>query len=126
MIDTLIGWSSGLLALLGIVIPFPGRTGKLSGYHRIAVRVPQADVRPAAAPLRRADHFARVGRVISEAVTSATQIRDMQDKARTQLEVVEITIDRLLEDVAEVMTLPVALSTRPVRVTVPVPIRKAA
>lgn len=127
MINTLIGWSSGLLALLGIVIPFPGRFGKLTEERRTSGRPARDDIRPATAPLKRTDHFAKVGRVISDAVATAAQIRDMQEKARTQLEVVEITIDRLLEDVAEVMALPVSLSARPVRATVSAPmVRRAA
>ena len=129
MLDTLATWSTGLLALLGVVIPFPGRARKLPGAAR-RVRTSareQGAVRLSATPLSKAEQFAKIGHVISGAVMAATQISDMHEKARIQLEVVEITVDRLLEDLADVMALPPSLMLRGAPAVANVtPMRRAA
>lgn len=129
MLDTLATWSTGLLALLGVVIPFPGRARKLPGVIlRARASSPERGaVRMSATPLSKAEQFAKIGHVISGAVKAATQISDMHDKARIQLEVVEITMDRLLEDLADVMALPPSQMLRGAPVVANVtPMRRAA
>jgi hypothetical protein len=69
-------------------------------------------IRLAGAPLSAAQQFAKIGQVIGGAVVAASQIGEMHEKARIQLEVVEITMDRLLEDIADVMALPPSLMAR--------------
>ncbi len=129
MLDTLATWSSGLLALLGVVIAFPGRTRKPPAAAKwVGSPAPHVgNLRLSAVPLSAAQHFAKIGQVIGSAVVSASQISDMHEKARIQLEVVEITLDRLLEDIADVMALPPSLMARtsPAMATVSA-IRRAA
>jgi len=114
MLDTLAAWSTGLLALLGVVIAYPGRTQKpATADKRTAPPSTQSgNVRLSGVPLSAAQQFAKIGHVIGGAVLAASQIGDMHEKARIQLEVVEFTVDRLLEDLADVMALPPSLMAR--------------
>lgn len=138
--------SSAVTALFGLVVAFPGRkaTGAIAGPH---VQMPavntaretilarfkapktrgDAPIRLPAAIMRPAEHFARVGNVIQTAVRSAEFVKDVQEKARVQLEVAEFSIDRILDEVAEVMTLTPQMRPRLAPVSVaPRAIRTAA
>jgi hypothetical protein len=125
---------TALLALLGVVIPFSPKSARLSESSAAApVRkwlscmprsLPQCagagkEARPdralqpiavPAGPLSPTQHFERVGAVVATAIRSARLAAEIQEAARIQLEVVELSIDRILDEVAEVMALTPELS----------------
>lgn len=142
MLETLASWASVAQALLGIVIAFPTR--------RIPAAKPLSDTPPAPTPgaswkssilgkfagqaptpvtpiripsrvLTPAEHFSRTAQVITSALRSANVAHEMHQQARIQLEVVEFSIDRILEEVADVMALTPEMQRRfkPALIAVP-------
>ena len=125
MLDNIGCWGTSMLAVLASVIPFvrmspkvsrtsnaeslqpilPGKTKRpLQSTAVRAIRIPQL-------PLSAAIHFERVGTVVTQAIRSARVAVDMQDAVRQQLEVIEFSIDRIFDEVAEVMALTPEMAT---------------
>ncbi len=134
MLETLASWATSVSALVGIVIAFPIRGKNSTGGAATSLR-PRRQQRAVETPLQMparaltpAEHFKRVSQVVSRAIRSTNLASDMQEQARIQLEVVEISIDRILEELAEVMALTPEMQRRckPALVAVPVAIRQRA
>ena len=143
MLDILAIAMSKAVTLLGVVVAFRPR---LDNTQRKPlprpVRVPDENTRrlwskavapKSAAPFRQpqkplspSEHFARVSMVVTTALTSARIVAQMHEAARTQLEVVEFSIDRILDEVASVMTLTPQMAAIVKPVPVVVPLRRAA
>lgn len=142
MLDILVLWGAKAAALLGVVIPFAPRRLVSANHaatvqgatrevrHRPGVRraaSESGEIRISGIPLTPAQHFDRVSSVIASALRSSQLATEMHDAARQQLEVVEFSIDRILDDVAEVMSLTPELLAlrRPVAAVVPLHRRAA-
>jgi hypothetical protein len=132
MLDILVLWGAKAVALLGVVIPFAPRrlpTAKQTVVSSTAVRStsPRADIRVPSLSLTPGQHFDRVGAVITQALRSSQLAAEMHNTARQHLEVVEFSIDRILDDVAEVMSLTPELKAlrKPVAALVPLHRRAA-
>ncbi|MFM9943387.1 MAG: hypothetical protein ACKVP7_28315 [Hyphomicrobiaceae bacterium] len=78
--------------------PLPASARSRRATSEMAIQIPGKALTPA-------QHFARVSQVVAHAICSANLATEIQEQARIQLEVVEISIDRILEEVAEVMAL---------------------
>ncbi len=118
-------------ALFGIVIAFPIR--RIMASEKIpaaAANLPKASKTAPAGnagfripnrALTPAEHFGRAAQVITSALCSAKTASEMHEHARIQLEVVEFSIDRILEEVADVMALTPEMQRRfkPALVAIP-------